>query len=181
MIRRPLRSLLAALVVGSAVVLGGCSTPAPAPTPSPTGFTDEAEAFTAAEETYRAYVDALNQVDLADPATFEDVYAWTTGDANATDKKSFSSYHAEGFTVTGETVTESFTPVSYDSASGTIVATVCSDISQIEVTNASGESQVAEDRPDLYELEVTFVRLKTAKYSLAIQDSAALELSTCAV
>lgn len=180
MIRRPLRSVLAALAVGSALALGGCGTPAPAPSPTLTGFADEAEAFTAAEETYRAYVDALNQVDLADPATFEDVYTWTTGDANATDKESFSTYHAEGFTVAGETVTQSFTPESYDSASGTVVATVCSDISQIKVTNASGENQVSEDRPDLYELQVTFVRSETAEHLLAISDSAALELSTCA-
>ncbi len=50
-------------------------------------FASEEEAFAAAEETYRAYVDALNQVDLSDPETFEAVYAWTTGDANADERK----------------------------------------------------------------------------------------------
>ncbi|MET0860918.1 MAG: hypothetical protein ABW091_07810, partial [Microbacterium sp.] len=73
--------LSVALVLASAA-LSGC-TPQPAPTPTPTGFATEDEAFAAAEETYRAYVDALNQVDLSDPETFEPVYAWTTGEANA--------------------------------------------------------------------------------------------------
>ena len=67
-------------------------------------FTSEADAFAAAEETYRAYVDALNQVDLSDPETFEDVYAWTTGDANADARETFSQMHADGWTVQGDTV-----------------------------------------------------------------------------
>ena len=74
--------------------------PPAAPTPEPAeptpAFTSEAEAFAAAEETYRAYVDALNAVDLSDPETFEDVYAWTTGDANAGDRETFSQMHADG-------------------------------------------------------------------------------------
>ena len=52
-----------------AVLMSGCAAdPSVEPTPTPT-FANEDEAFAAAEATYRAYVDALNQVDLADPAT----------------------------------------------------------------------------------------------------------------
>ncbi len=72
----------AAALALAAVAVTGCSTPAGAPKPTP-AFSSEAEAFAAAEATYRAYVDALNAVDLSDPSTFEDVYSWTTGDANA--------------------------------------------------------------------------------------------------
>ncbi len=77
----------AAVVVALAVTLGATACQ-PEPTPTPTGpaFASEDEAFAAAEETYRAYVDALNQVDLSDPETFEAVYAWTTGEANAGEK-----------------------------------------------------------------------------------------------
>ena len=61
-------------------------------------FATEEEAFAAAEETYREYVDALNQVDLSDPETFEAVYAWTTGDANAKERERSSQ---PGCTPTG--------------------------------------------------------------------------------
>ena len=77
--------LLAAAAVLACVLITttGCfAQPDPEPTPL---FSSEEEAFAAAEATYRAYVDALNQVDLSDPETFEEVYAWTTGDANADD------------------------------------------------------------------------------------------------
>ncbi len=77
-IARRTAGLLIALAIATTV---SACTPEPAPTPTPTGFASEDEAFRAAEETYRAYVDALNAVDLADPATFEPVFAWTTGDA----------------------------------------------------------------------------------------------------
>ena len=54
---RTLASTLAAFAVVGALV--GCA-PSSEPTPTPTGFASEAEAFEAAEATYRAYVDATN-------------------------------------------------------------------------------------------------------------------------
>ncbi len=84
---------VAAVTVALAMVVPLATGCQPDPAPSPTGpaFATEEEAFAAAEETYRAYVDALNQVDLSDPETFEAVYAWTTGDANASERKTLSS------------------------------------------------------------------------------------------
>lgn len=97
MLRRLARvALLGALLAGA---LTAC-TPEPEPTPTPP-FATEAEAFAAAEATYRAYVDALNAVDLSDPATFEDVYAWTTGELNANDRRGLTNYHAEGVVEVG--------------------------------------------------------------------------------
>ncbi|MDQ1128454.1 hypothetical protein [Microbacterium sp. SORGH_AS_0888] len=90
----------AATVLAAVLVLSGCM-PEPAPSPTPTGFADEDAAFAAAEATYRAYVDALNRVDLSDPATFEDVYRWTTGELNASDRKGLSAYHARGLNLNG--------------------------------------------------------------------------------
>jgi ABC-type oligopeptide transport system substrate-binding subunit len=58
----------AAATLALALALTTACAPDPAPTPSPTGFASQEEAFAAAEATYRAYVDALNAVDLADPA-----------------------------------------------------------------------------------------------------------------
>ncbi len=93
--------LLAAAAVLACVMMTttGCfAQPDPEPTPL---FSSEEEAFAAAEETYRAYVDALNQVDLSDPETFEEVYAWTTGELNASDRKGLSD-HADGGIVGGD-------------------------------------------------------------------------------
>src|SRR5690349_13054891 len=100
------RVIAAALAV--AVVLGTATAcqPEPAPSPSTGAFATQAEAFAAAEETYRAYVDALNQVDLSDPETFEAVYAWTTGDANANERKTLSRMSADGWRVTGSTAVD---------------------------------------------------------------------------
>src|SRR3546814_3928687 len=87
MLARSARALAVLALVGAAAT--GCvGTPEPRET-TPTPLSD-AEAFAAAEETYRAYVDALNQVDLSDPATFEPVYALTTGDLNSQDRRNFS-------------------------------------------------------------------------------------------
>ncbi len=95
-----MRSRLSVIVAASALaaaLLSGC-TGEPAPVVSTPSFATEDEAFAAAEQTYRNYVDALNQVDLSDPATFEPVYAWTTGDANARARETFSQMHADGWT-----------------------------------------------------------------------------------
>ena len=73
---------LAALTLVTGLLAGCVGDPGPVETTP--GFASEEEAFAAAEETYRAYVDALNQVDLSDPETFEPVFAWTTGELNAT-------------------------------------------------------------------------------------------------
>ena len=93
MIRRAAAALVLALALGMTTA---CQ-PEPAPSPSGPVFANEEEAFAAAEETYRAYVDALNQVDLSDPETFEAVYAWTTGEANASERKTLSQMHADGW------------------------------------------------------------------------------------
>ena len=95
------RVIAATLALALVAGMAACQ-PEPQPTPGGPVFATEEEAFAAAEETYRAYVDALNQVDLSDPETFEAVYAWTTGELNATTGKTLSrGMHAEGVTVSG--------------------------------------------------------------------------------
>src|SRR5690349_10893189 len=96
-----------------AIALTGCASP-PDATPTP-GFASEAEAFAAAEKTYRAYVDALNEVDLSDPDTFEAVYSWTTGEANAGERKTLSQMYADGWEVEGQTRLREFHGLSYTS------------------------------------------------------------------
>jgi hypothetical protein len=144
-----------------AAFLAGCAGCAAEPgveaTPTPT-FASEAEAFAAAEATYRAYVDALNQVDLADPETFEAVYAWTTGDLNAGEKELFSQMHADGESVSGDSIVELFLPMNFDPTQDSVTADVCLNVSAVEVLNQNGESVVAPDRVDVQSMRVGFVR-----------------------
>ena len=161
-----------------AVFATGCQ---PEPAPSPTGpvFATEEEAFAAAEETYRAYVEALNQVDLSDPETFEAVYAWTTGDANANERKTLTQMHADGWNVSGETAVRSFRGKTADLDSVQVDAVVCSDVSAVEVVDANGESVVSAERPDAYALAIEFVTSTATETGLAIASSNAVEDSAC--
>ena len=138
------------MTLALAVVLGlatGCQ-PEPAPSPTTPVFASEDEAFAAAEETYRAYVDALNQVDLSDPETFEAVYEWTTGDANAGERKSLTQMHADGWTVEGATVVTAVNPIQYSAdADPSVVLQACTDVSSVEVLDRGGTSVVDPDRP----------------------------------
>jgi len=168
---------LAAVLVG---VLVGC-TPTPAPSVEPTpAFSSEAEAFAAAEETYRAYVDALNQVDLSDPATFEEVYAWTTGEANAGARRSFTEMAAEGWSVSGDSRFDHFSPIEYDEEKilSVVTADVCLDVTLVDVLDSNGVSQVPAERVDRQPATLTFARQDTLT-GLVIASSEATDAATC--
>ncbi len=167
---------VAALVsVLGAGCLTGCTSPTPAPTP--TGFATAEEAFAAAEATYRAYVDALNQVDLADPATFEEVYSWTTGDANASERKSLSQMHADGWTVSGASRVLEVLPD--ETMASKVSAVACVDVSDTQVADAEGKSMVAADRPRGFALLLTFQPQPSSPYGLQIVSSTAIEDLRC--
>jgi hypothetical protein len=175
------RTRVTAAALGALLMLTltGCTTPAPTdPTPTPTSaFASEEEAFAAAEATYRAYVDALNQVDLSDPETFEAVYVWTTGEANANERKSLSQMHADGWSVDGATAVTAIVGRSFADAS--VTALVCSDVGAVDVLDADGRSVVSSDRPDVYALQVTFIESRTPT-GLLISESTAVEDEGCA-
>lgn len=148
-------ALTGGALLALALVLGGC-TPEPAPQPTPTSpFTSEEEAFAAAEATYRAYVDALNQVDLSDPETFEPVFAWTTGEANAGLRRSLSEMHADGWSVSGISTVQLVQPTEADLEEAIVELAVCLDVASVAVVDESGESVVTEDRPPVQSMTVT--------------------------
>lgn len=157
----------AAAVIGTALVLAlsGCTTPEPA-APTPTAaFASEEEAFAAAEETYRAYVDALNQVDLSDPETFEDVYAWTTGEAKADFRKSFSGMHADGLTVSGDSTVTVVETLEFDPADpNSIKLATCLDVSEVKVVDPAGQSVVDPQRTPIQSLTVVMTADSGAEY-----------------
>lgn len=161
--------LVAAAVVALVVGAATACTPDPQPTPTPTGFASESEAFAAAEATYRAYIDALNQVDLSDPATFEPVFALTTGDANAADRESFSQMHADGWQVSGATEIILVEPHSVGNASlSSVDLAVCSDVHDVGLVDKSGASVVSSDRPDIQSELVTLVASTNGDHALQI-------------
>ncbi|UNK72589.1 hypothetical protein [Microbacterium sp. H1-D42] len=150
----------AALIAGGLMLgmLSACSPAEPEPTPTRTAlFAGEDEAFAAAEETYRAYNDALNEVDTEDPHTFEYALKHSTGDFESRDRKNLSTMHAEGYKMTGDSVVQSFAGESYDSSEGVVVGIVCIDVSETDIVDSSGGSVVADDRPDVYGATVTFI------------------------
>ncbi|KRA23111.1 hypothetical protein ASD65_00765 [Microbacterium sp. Root61] len=161
-------------------VMSGCGGQ-PQPVTSTPLFSSEDEAFAAAEETYRSYVDALNQVDLSDPETFEEVYAWTTGDANAGERKSLSKMHADGWTVSGETAITRFQGQSIANDTAAVVALACTDVSAVTVNDGEGKSVVAHDRPTSYTVEISFVSDDQSDTGLKISASNAIETNSCSI
>lgn len=143
-------------------MLAAC-TPAPEPEPEPTEtalFSSDEEAFAAAEETYRAYVHAVNEVDLSDPESFEPVYVWLTGTALAPEKEALSLYHAEELTKKGTSSFDNYTPLSH--SEGEVVAQLCLDSSALDLVRADGESALPPDRAPRQGRKVTFVPAETA-------------------
>lgn len=155
------------------LMLAGCQAQ-PAPSSSTPTFATEEEAFAAAEETYRAYVDALNQVDLSDPDTFEPVYEWTTGDAHSEARETFSQMHADGWSVGGATIASLVQPrlAGGKDATSSVELAVCLDVSSVTLLDATGQSVVSEERPDVQSMLVTLTPLQSSPTGWAISDFA---------
>jgi hypothetical protein len=175
-VRPSLAASLLALAL-SAGALAGCTTPQPDPTPT-SPFSTEEEAFAAAEDTYRAYIDALNQVDLSDPRTFEDVYAWTTGELNSTDRRNFSEWHAAEVMISGNATVDAATATRYSFPPLEILLDVCYNVSSVKVVTANGDSLVRPDRPEVQALEIRLVPSAHSTTKLAIESIGASTVST---
>lgn len=144
-------------------MLSAC-TPAPEPDPKPTKsalFASDEEAFKAAEETYQAYTDALNNVDTTDPKTFEPILNWTTGKASSALKKSLSELHAEEVKLTGSTSITSTTPLSSNLQTGDVSIHICADVSKTDVLDANGRSLVPDGRVPIQSILVDLVAART--------------------
>ena len=152
---RHLRLVAVGMVALAASSLVACA-PEADPTPTPTAaFASEEEAFAAAEEVYRAYIAAFNEVDLRDPATFETLSEFTTGDYQASEREELSEMHAEGYIRGGDIVVVAFTGTSTDGSSE-ITARACEDVSATTFTDADGSNLVPSDRAPRYALDLAF-------------------------
>lgn len=145
-----------ALLALAASALSAC-TPTPEPTPTPTAaFASEEEAFAAAEEVYRAYLDASGDINTSDPSTFEPLYELTTDGVNDADRESFSAMHAEGLAISGNTVLLAFKGTSAKAPYEEVGAQACLNVSEVSVVDGEGNSRVNPDRPDVYALTLGF-------------------------
>jgi len=163
----------------AASTLFGCS-PGSSPTPSPTpAFASEEDAFAAAEETYRAYIDALNDVDLAVTSTFEPVFALLSDSAASSTRRTFSQFHAEGVRMTGTTSFDSFKGISATADAGDVSAILCLDVTSVDLLDKAGGSLVSPDRPDRQPIRVE-LRAQGANRELRISSMGAEEGYECA-
>ncbi|MDL5350042.1 hypothetical protein [Microbacterium sp. zg-YB36] len=166
MSRRAVGAVTAALLLLLAASTTGC-VPEPAPSPTPAGFATEEEAFAAAEETYRSYVDALNQVDLSDPDTFEPVFAWTSGEANANERETLSQMHAEGWEVSGLTQAP-VVELGRVELPSSVELLVCQDVSDVDIVDTRGNSQVSPGRPGIQSMSILLDSSRSTATGLAI-------------
>lgn len=140
-------------------------------------FASEDAAFTAAEEVYRAYNDALNKVDPSDPSTFEPVYALSSGSARKADRENLSRMHAEGHRISGSAVVLSFQGTSSEPPFTAVSAIACLDVSAVHIADSEGNSLVNPDRPNVYAILITFL---DRDGRLVVDESQRAEDSTCA-
>lgn len=136
----------ATLLVASIVALTGCLGQTPEPTPTSTGvFSSEEEAFEAAEETYRAYIDAVN-ARYADPHSESDPQSFLIGSALEADIASEREMDQLGIHIVGDSVVGNVSPVSASLAAGDVVIRACLDSTEARVFNEAGVDVTVPDR-----------------------------------
>lgn len=144
--------IFATVVLITTVMTVAACAPTEEPDPTPTAaFASDEEAFAAAEETYRAYVDALNAAregGEVDPLTF------LVGDALTAGIDGQRLIEDQSLTITGQTVVVSFAGFSREI--DVVAADVCIDVSETRVTAADGSDLTPASRPEqiTYSIEV---------------------------
>jgi len=166
------------LVLATAVMLAlaGCvpsdspATSEPSASLTPV-FASDAEALAAAEAAYAAYQAAVDKVLVdggSDPGRLQPLVSKRV---YADELKGFRLASSKGWRSTGGTTFDHFTLESYTPSdpSEVVIAYVCSDVSSVNVFDASGASVVAESRPDRTPFEVTFA-LRDGDLTMASND-----------
>ncbi len=163
-------------LAAAAVMLSGCVAPAPEPTPTSTAvFASEDEAFAAAEETYRAYVDAGNARD-EDPHSQPDPQSFLVGEALEADIDANRKFAEVGLRIVGTSAIVAVNPIMADLDTGETTIRVCMDDSRTRVLNDAGEDVTRADRDATTELEVSLLQVGT---TLRIDGMQAVESAAC--
>lgn len=160
-----LRTGIVGAVVVVAIGLAGC-TPGPAPKPTPTPlFTSEADAFKAAEQVYRDYVDAANARRTGASAEPE---SYLMGKALDDDVATQRMLKERKVHVTGNNVLVDFHAADFNSKAGSIEADVCLDVSASRVVAEDGADVTPADRSSVVSIRV---RMVPSDASLKIAES----------
>lgn len=144
------RTAHAAAALLALAALTACM-PDPAPTPSPTGFASEEEAFAAAEDTYRAYIDASN-AQREDPNSVPSPTDFLTGDALTESIAATQQLNDAGLELEGPMRIVSIHGDDWDPYTATI--SVCMNYSDTRVVDESGNDVTPESRADVGSLNV---------------------------
>lgn len=162
--------MLAVVAAGALVLsMSGClGEPEPTPTPTLAFATDE-EAFAAAEETYRAYVDATNARN-SDPNSQPDPIDFLIGNALEGDLEGQAAIAEAGLVVRGETEVPSLAHGTRQS-DGSITLVACVDVAKTRLLDSNGKDVTPPDRDDRLEIELV---LQPVGDSLLIAESEAI-------
>lgn len=165
-----------AALAASLLLLSGCLAPAPDPTPTPTAaFASEEEAFAAAEQTYRAYIDADN-ARRSNPNSVPDPQSFLVGQALEDDIDATTSFDQLGLRLIGDTEIRVIDFVASNPVLGDVQIDACIDATQTKVLDSSGKDVTKSDRDPLVTLRVD---MTTVGRGLLIEKSVAVESATC--
>ncbi|CAH0234033.1 hypothetical protein SRABI76_02829 [Microbacterium oxydans] len=163
--------LTATSIVMLASTIGCSAEPRPTPTATPL-FATEDEAFSAAEEVYREYLDAGNAriagKDSPDPQDY------LIGQALEADIDAVNSFGGQGIRLSGSAVMTSFSGESMETQA--VTATVCIDARNVRVINTAGDDVTPAARPDESLLRISFVSVDAV---LRIADSELTDAESC--
>ncbi|MBF0817732.1 hypothetical protein E4U02_15100 [Microbacterium paludicola] len=171
--RRASLGLVALLVVG----LTGCTgaparDPSDSPSPAATRFASEEEAFAAAEETYRAYIDATNAENAGDesanPLQYQHGELQKASEALA-DDLSVAGLHYEGDVVITSIERQAATVTA---GAGQAELLVCHDATEQRLINADGDD-VTPAGTERYGLRVEFMSIEGKMLMISSANDAA--------
>lgn len=120
-------------------------------------FASEEEAFAAAEEVYRAYIDSVNAEHGGDDSVAS--YDFLTGAILESELQNRRELEASGVHIEGDTVILSFVgdEAKVDPVSTTVTGIACLNIAAARVVDADGNDVTVAGRSDVYSVIVTFV------------------------
>ena len=164
------------LLVGCATALvatfalAGC-VPTPTPMPSTRAATDapvfasDEEALAAATEAYAAYLKVSDQILKDGGSDPERIREYVSDELAMVEMKSYTDAQTKGLRSTGGSQFSNMTIQTINGSRGNelgiVTVYLCSDVSAVDVLDASGNSVVSPNRPDRTPFEVTFDLVST--------------------
>lgn len=155
-------------------MVGCAAAPLPPPTPSSTAaapvFASEEEALAAATEAYAAYLSMSDQILIDGGENPERIKPFASAAMAETEMKGYANAKSKGYRSTGASRFDNLTLQSIDAAAteGAVSAYLCSDVSEVDVVDASGDSVVSPDRPSRTPFQVVFDVAATAPPQLVV-------------